>query len=159
RRQIARAEASLQVEKTKAYPSVTPSAGYTEQFQHPLGFPNALSYSLSVSLAVPVLDRNQGNIRKAESVLVQSGLNLQFQLVQLRAEVEQAAEEFRAAQVLVTSELPEQVKAARSVRDRIEAAYKAGGRTLLEVLDAQRAYRDTYRMYRTGQSSYWHALH
>jgi cobalt-zinc-cadmium efflux system outer membrane protein len=41
----------------------------------------------------------------------------------------------------------------------MEAAYKAGGRTILEVLDAQRAYRDAGRLHARIQSAYWHALH
>jgi outer membrane protein, heavy metal efflux system len=159
RRQITKADAGVRVEQTKAYPLITPSAGLTRQFQHDLGVPDAPSYSLSVVVALPLFDRNQGNIGKAESVLVQSGFNLETQLFQLRADVEQAVEEFRAARVGVTSIGPEQLKAARSVRDRTEAAYKAGGRTLLELIDAQRAYRDTYRSYILGQSTYWHSLH
>ena len=54
---------------------------------------------------------------------------------------------------------PQQLAAAKSVRDRTVAAYGLGGKTLLDVLDAQRAYRDTHRNYILGQSAYWHALH
>ena len=48
---------------------------------------------------------------------------------------------------------------AENVRDKIRAAYELGGKPLIEVLDAQRAYRDTYRLYITGRSTYWHTLH
>jgi len=41
----------------------------------------------------------------------------------------------------------------------MEAAYKAGGRTILELLDAEKAYRDAMRLHVHAQSSYWHALY
>ena len=108
---------------------------------------------------VPLFDRNQGNINKAQSLLAQTCYNLQAQMIQLRAEIEQAVAEFQAARVDVTAVGPEQLQTARSVRDRTEAAYQAGGKTLLEVIDAERAYRDTNRTYILGQSTYWHSLH
>lgn len=159
RRQIAKAEADIRVERRKAYPQVTPSLGLTQQYQHQIGFPNATTFDAYLNMSLPFFDRNQGNIRKADSVLVQTRFVLESQLNDLRSEIEQAAQEFQAAHANVTSVDAKQLKAAEGVRDRIEAAYKAGGRSLLEVLDAQRAYRDTLKLYVTGQSSYWRTLH
>jgi outer membrane protein, heavy metal efflux system len=159
-RQVARAEAAIQAERTKGFPTVTPSLGFSEQFQHSLGAPDAPSWDVSVNVSIPVFDRNQGNVAKARSVEVQTALTLRSQLNDLRAEVEQAVDAFRVAAANVKANDPEQLKTARDVRDKIEAAYKAaGGRSLLEVLDAERAYRDAYRTYILSQSSYWHSLH
>jgi cobalt-zinc-cadmium efflux system outer membrane protein len=159
KRQIARAEAAVQSERAKAYPTVTPTLALTRQYQKALGVPDAPSWDATLTLSVPLFDRNQGNIAKARSAEVQTALMLQSQLLDLRAEVEQAVDVFRAAYANVTSLDPEQLKAARNVRDKIEAGYKAGGRTLLEVLDAEKAYRDANRTYIMGQSTYWHSLH
>ncbi len=112
-----------------------------------------------MNFSVPLFDRNQGNIAKAESVQRQTSLNLRAQLVDLRSEVEQAVKAYQTAYVTVTTDDPAHLKAAENVRDKIRAAYELGGRPLIEVLDAQRAYRDTYRLYITGRSGYWHALH
>ena len=112
-----------------------------------------------MSVSVPLFDRNQGNISKAESVFTQSRFNLQAQLVQTEANIQQAVAEYQTAYTDVTSIGAEQLQAARSVRDRTEAAFRLGGKTLLEVIDAERAYRDTYRTYITSQSGYWHALY
>jgi len=112
-----------------------------------------------MNVSVPLFDRNQGNIAKAESVLAQSCFNLQAQLVQTEADIEQAVAEFQAAYIDVTTIGKEQLLAAQSVRDRTVAAFRLGGKTLLEVIDAERAYRDTYRTYIMGQSGYWHALY
>ncbi len=159
RRQIAKARSAIEVERTKARPTVSPSLGYQYQWQEDIGVPDAASYTAQMNLSVPLFDRNQGNIRKAESALAQSCFNLQAQLVQAEADIEQAVAEFQAAHTNVSSIGREQLQAARSVRDRTETAYKLGGKTLLEVIDAERAYRDTYRTYIMSQSGYWHALH
>ena len=112
-----------------------------------------------MNVSVPIFDRNQGNIAKAQSVLAQSCFNLQAQLVQAEADIEQAVGEFQDAEEQAVLIGPQQLAAARSVRDRTVTAYKLGGKTLLDVLDAERAYRDTHRTYILGQSAYWHALH
>ena len=159
RRQIEKAQADLRVERTKAYPAITPSAGYTDQYQSSQGAPDAQSLSVSIVAAVPLFDRNQGNIHKAQSVATQAALNLQAQLAQLHAEIAQAVAEFESAKDDATSTGPEQLRTARSVRDRTEAGFRAGGKTLLEVIDAENAYRDTHRLYILAQSNYWHTLH
>ncbi|MGA2032732.1 MAG: TolC family protein, partial [Thermoguttaceae bacterium] len=153
-RQIAKARSGIAVEKTKAFPSVAPSAGSQYQYQTEIGSPNAAEYTATVNVTIPLFDRNQGNINKAESVLAQTYFNLQAQMIQVRAEIEQAVAEFQAARNDVTLVGPQQLQTARSVRDRTQAAYQAGGMSLLEVLDSERAYRDTYRTYIMGQSAY-----
>src|SRR5262249_10631847 len=121
RRQIAKSEADIRVELTKACPPVTTTFGYTRQFQtKSIGFPDANSWMVQVTMELPFFNRNQGNRRKSESVLSQTQMNLQAQLVALRAEIEQALADYRVAYTNVTTDDPEQLKQARSVRDRIE---------------------------------------
>ena len=88
---------------------------------------DASSYTAQVNVSVPLFDRNQGNIAKAQSALVQSCFNLQAQLVQTEADIEQAVAEFQTAYTDVTSIGPEQLQAARSVRDRTETRLPCGG--------------------------------
>jgi cobalt-zinc-cadmium efflux system outer membrane protein len=159
RRQIAKAEAAVQSEMAKGCPSLTPTFELTEQFQHSIGQPNMPTWDVSVNLSLPLFDRNQGNIAKARSTQAQAAFVLRSQLNDLRAEIEQAVDAFRAAYANVKANDPEQLRVAREVRDKIEQAYKVGGKTLLELLDAERAYRDTRRTFTLGQSSYWHSLH
>lgn len=160
RQQLAKAEADLRLEQRKVYPEVTPHIGYTRQFQQQaIGFPDVNAWGVGVDVTMPLFDRNQGNIVKAQSVLRQTSLALQAQLVDLRAEIEQAVKEYQTVYETVTTDDPARLKAAENVRDKIRAAYELGGKPLIEVLDAQRAYRETYRLYITGRSQYWHALH
>jgi cobalt-zinc-cadmium efflux system outer membrane protein len=160
RLQIDKAAKDMDSEKTKAYPQVTPQVGYTHQFQQKaIGFPDANSWMMSVNLTLPFFDRNQGNVAKARSVLTQHALNLDAGLVGLRAEIVQVVEEFVTAHKNAGAVAEEQVRLARDVRDSIEKAYQNGGRTLLEVLDAERNYRETYRTYITNRANYWRAVY
>ena len=158
-RQIAKAEADIRVEMSKAYPTVTPAVALTRQYQKTLGIPDASTYDVYLSMSVPLFDRNQGNIKKAHAVLAQNHYLLRGQLNDLRSEIAQAVQDFKVAHTNVTTDDPKALESARKVRDGIENAYKLGGRPLLEVLDAERAYRDTYKLYISSQSAYWHSLH
>ncbi|MCS6924686.1 MAG: TolC family protein [Candidatus Binatia bacterium] len=160
RLQLAKAETDLRVEQKRAYPQVIQTVGYTRQFQEKaIGFPDVNAWGVGIDVSLPLFDRNQGNRAKAQSVQRQTHLNLRAKLVDLRAEVEQAVKEYQAAYVTVTTDDPARLTVAENVRDKIRAAYALGGKSLLEVLDAQRAYRDTYQLYLTSRAHYWRALH
>jgi cobalt-zinc-cadmium efflux system outer membrane protein len=159
--QVEKAGRDVRTEMTKAYPQVTPQAGYTHQFQQKaIGFPDADSWMMSVSLTLPLFDRNQGNIAKARSVFVQNSLNREAGLVDLRSEIVQVVQDFRTAYRNAGAVAERQVRLAREVRDSYEKAYsEIKGHSLLEYLDAERNYRDTYRTYVNNRANYWRALY
>ncbi|MCI0462810.1 MAG: TolC family protein [Gemmataceae bacterium] len=160
RLKVARADAEILSQKARGFPEVTPWVGYTRQFQRKaIGFPDADSYDLGVDMKLPLFDRNQGGIARAQSLRAQAGRNYEAQLVQLRAEVEQAVEELRAAHEALTREPPDLVQNARTAVEHALAAYKAGERPLDEVLDAVRNHRDAARQPVLDRAAYWRALH
>jgi cobalt-zinc-cadmium efflux system outer membrane protein len=160
RLQIEKAGRGVHAEKTKAYPLVSPQVGYTHQFQQKaIGFPDADSWLMSVNVTLPVFDRNQGNVAKARSIMTQNALNLEAGRVDLRAEIVQVVQEFLTAYKNAGIVAEKQVKLAREVRDSIEKSYLIGGNTLLEVLDAERQYRDTYRTYISNRANYWRSVY
>lgn len=156
----AQARANVVSETRKAYPEVAPMFGYTRQYQQKaIGFPDANSWTAAVSVSLPFFDRNQGNRAKAASVIAQREYEYQAALADLRAEIESASQEFRAARANAAGMAAEQLKVAREVLDSIAAAYQVGGRPLLELFDAQRNYRDTYRAYITSRANYWRSVY
>jgi cobalt-zinc-cadmium efflux system outer membrane protein len=159
RLQIARWEAETRSQKRQAFPTVTVQAGYIYQVQEPQGLKNFNEWEASTAVSLPLFDRNQGNIAKAGSQERQARHALEAARIALRAELAQALAALSAARAGVVADDPAQLEAARSVRDRMEAAYKLGGRTILEVLDAERAYRDAMRLHIGVESGYWHALY
>jgi cobalt-zinc-cadmium efflux system outer membrane protein len=159
RTQVSKAEADVVVERRKAFPQVTPQLGYTRQDQAQLGFPDADAWYAQLTATVPLFDRNQGNRAKAQSVATENCYNLQSALVDLRAEIVAAVQNLGTAYQKATSVGGEQVKLAAEVRDSIVKAYDAGGRPLIDVLDAERSYRETYRLYISSRADYWRAVY
>ncbi|MCX7664971.1 MAG: TolC family protein [Gemmataceae bacterium] len=148
RRKVAQANAAIISERKQGLPEITPQVGYTRQFQErAIGFPDANSYGFGIEMTLPFSDRNQGNIYRATSIAVQQRFELQAALVELRSEVVQAYQELRTVQANAKAVAEEQLKLASEVRDSLNKAYEAGGRPLIDVLDAQRNYRETYRLY------------
>jgi cobalt-zinc-cadmium efflux system outer membrane protein len=110
-------------------------------------------------MTLPIFDRNQGNRAKAASLFVQSQRDYDAALVSLRAEVESAAQDLRTAAANAEAIAADQLKIAREVLDSITTVYQAGGRPLVDLLDAQRNFRETYRAYITARAAYWRALY
>jgi cobalt-zinc-cadmium efflux system outer membrane protein len=155
---IEKAQADTIVEHRKAFPEVTGKLGYARQFQtRAIGAPDANSYFTGVDVTLPIFDRNQGNRLKASSNLAQSQYDYQAGLVDLRSEIEQVLFELKTSQATAEAAGGEQLKLASEVLEAITKAYAAGGRPLLDVLDAQRNFRDTYRLYITSRANYWRA--
>ena len=151
-------DAVIESERRKAYPTVVPGFGYTRQYQNKaIGFPDADSWLANLTMSVPIYDRNQGNQAKAASVSAQAGYQLQAQRVALRGEVVKAIQDLTTSAANARAVAQEQLEIARKVRDSINEAYNAGGRPLLDALDAQRNYRETYRLFITSRASYLRA--
>ena len=159
-KEVAQAKAEVDKAHTEAYPQVRPMLGYTRQFQEAdLNMPNANSWNVAVTMSLPIFDRNQGNIARAESVMTQSGFNLMAQQVDLRSEIEQAVNAFQTAHDALLYDDPGQIEAAKQVRDKIRIAFELGGKPLIDVLDSQRSFRDTFRLHVVARSAYWHAFY
>lgn len=152
---IAQADAGIDLERRRAYPTVLPSLGYTKQYQtKAIGFPDADSYLANLTISVPIFDRNQGNRAKADSLAAQAELHLQARRVALRGEVVQATKELNTSAANAKAVAQGQLRIAQQVRDSINSAFQAGGSPLIDVLDAQRNYRETYKQFITSRANY-----
>jgi cobalt-zinc-cadmium efflux system outer membrane protein len=159
--QVAKADAAIVVEDRKRFPEVAPSLGYTRQFQGPaLGQIDANTWNMSLTSTLPFCDRNQGNRMKARAVAVQNRFLLTSAQVDLRAEVTQLYQELDTAEKNAHAIAQDQKKSAKDVLDAITKSYEAvGGRPYVDVLDAQRNYRETYRAYINSRANYWRAAY
>lgn len=79
-------------------------------------------------------------------------------MVDLRAEVVEAEQDLRTALANARAVADEQLDLAIDVRDSLNIAYEAGGRPLIDVLDAQRNFRETYRIYIESRANYGRAV-
>lgn len=159
-RRIENAVAQITVADRDALPPLAVQAGWTYQDQSKaIGFPGAPSWNLGVTGPLPLFDRNQGNRAKTREALVQAQIDLERTRIKARSDVEQAFSFYESAYKIVTRDSPQQLDAARSVRNRIEEAYRLGDRQLFELLDAGRTFRETYRAQINAEVNYWRALH
>ena len=157
---MTKAGADIVVEQRAARPSIAPSLGYAHQYQEKaIGFPDANSWSAALTMSVPIYNRNQGNIEKATAEERRTQFQRSAALLNLEAEIRQAVAELEAADENAKSVATEQLQLAESVRDSITTAYENGGRPLIDVLDAQRNYRETYSLYISTRAAYSRALY
>jgi outer membrane protein, heavy metal efflux system len=160
RSQVDKANADIVVADRQRWPQITPGVGYSRQFQGTaLGAPDADSMTATVTMTLPIFDRNQGNRWKTRSIAVQNGFLLDSALVDLRAEITQAHSDFLTAYRNTQAIGAEQKKTAQAVLDSILTGEKLGGLKVIEVLDAERAYRETHRAYINSRANYWRAVY
>jgi cobalt-zinc-cadmium efflux system outer membrane protein len=87
--QCDQAAAAVRSEQTRGWPALTVAPGFTYQRQQSvIGFPAARSWDVYVNAGLPLFDRNQGGVAKAESVRRQRLWSLAADRLDLRAEVE-----------------------------------------------------------------------
>lgn len=158
--QIVRANADIDYQIRAGKPTVLPSLGYTRQFQEKaIGFPDANSWGVGLSVSVPVYDRNQGNIAKAEARRRATQFQLEAAELQFEAELRTALAELETALANKQSLESEQLELASEVLRSIETAYQTGGRPLLDVLDAQKNFREINSRAISAKAAYWRAVY
>lgn len=152
--------AQILVQRRAAFPNVAVTAGWTLQYQtKDLQQPNANSWDAAVQTSIPIFDRNQGNRAKAASYTTQAQHNIRAAELALLAEIEGVLKELTNAYANAQLLTSEQLKLASEVRDSFIQAYQVGGRPILDVIDSQRSYRETYRSYIVTRATYWRAVY
>jgi cobalt-zinc-cadmium efflux system outer membrane protein len=157
---IDQANAIIELERRKAKPQVSIQPGWSYQDQaHQSPFRNGSMFDIGVSTTLPITDRNQGNIRKAQAQAAERQLTYQGDRADALADVEASLLTYDdAVEHLTLFNTPETLKAANDLKKNMEAAYRAGDRKLIELLDAQKAYRDRLGHVIEFESTYWRAL-
>ncbi len=147
-----KARADINLARANAAWDITPLLEYQR-----LGQTNTAGFGVSVPIRI--FDRNQGEIART---MVEADRVEEIRraiLVQIRADVGTAlaAVEVQRQKVLALRDtfLPK----ARQARETVEFAYRRGGLTLLDFLDAQRAYRDTALEHVRAMGSYLAAVY
>ena len=158
RMQVSKSKADVLLEKHNAYPDIRAYTGYTRQSETPEN-PKYDGWGIGVTVTVPLFDHNQGNRLKARSALAQSTYQYQAGIVDLRSEIIEADRAFRTAYQQVHTIDAEEVRLATEVRDLMVTAFRAGGVTLTDVLDAERSYRATVHNFITSRADYWRAMY
>ncbi len=112
------------------------------------GGQNASSWGISAMASIPIFNRNQGNIRRAEVNVGQTKLEWQHLTRQIESEVRQSARECQVA-VEKVKRLDESIlPRAKNIRDKTLAQLQGGQVDSLVYLQSQREYVEIVRQYR-----------
>ena len=109
---------------------------------------SAYSYALGVTVALPVFNRNQGNIARTKLNADQSKLELANQEHQVVFDVEEAIREFDTSLTSMSELNTQIVPAARKVRDSAFRRWQGGETSALEYIEAQKDYNEQVRQLR-----------
>jgi outer membrane protein, heavy metal efflux system len=145
------AEATLGSARREALPDITLSANYTHSaFTVSGDNPNTLGFGLSLPL--PIFDRNQANIGRAELDIRRAANDMARLEIVVKSEVADAARRFdRAKSLLDVFEKGGMLDRADNALRVAEKSYKAGAISLIELLEAQRTYLETRAEYLRAQ--------
>jgi cobalt-zinc-cadmium efflux system outer membrane protein len=156
RRAVQRSAAELQLELARAKPDLTLGSEYRRQ-QGLAGTGNMLGFFVQIPL--PVFDRNQGEIARAREELRQAELRVRALEASIRAEVESAYRQWQSSRESLEQIETAMLAQAREVRDITEYAYRRSEASLLEFLDAQRAFNETMQAYYEARAEYAGSLY
>jgi cobalt-zinc-cadmium efflux system outer membrane protein len=146
---VRRAQEDVRLQRAERFPDLfllyTP---YGFRNNAPLDTKSATSWSIGAMVSIPILNRNQGNIRRAEYNVVQTQIELTGLERQVLSEVERANLEYvstrAAAERLERAILPR----AKRLRDLRYSLYAQGQEGIVTYLNAQRDYNEVVRQYR-----------
>jgi len=152
------ARAGAEVRSQEAQAKVDPAIGTEYRRQQGVnGTGNSMGFFLAVPL--PVFNRNQGEIERARQEQRQLDLRARHLEIVIAGEIDVAHEQVQAAETLLRNFEGEMLDQAQEVRRVTEFSYRRGHVTLLELLDAQRAYNETFQGYIEARAEYARSLY
>lgn len=146
---VNRAQSDVDLARKERFPDVfVLYAPWGLQDNSPTGQQNSTSWGISAMASIPLFNRNQGNIRRAEVNVAQTRNEWLALTKRVELEVRQAAKDYDVAQNLVTRMEQQVLPQARQVRDGTLELLKGGESDAVAYLGAQRDYVDVIRQYR-----------
>lgn len=155
RREQARSQAELRLQIAQGKVDYVVGSEYRRQ-QGIAGTGNSLGLFFQMNL--PVFNRNQGEIERVRVEQRQIEARLRELQASILVEVENGYEQYTTALALLRDIERDMLGQARDVRSITEYAYTRGEATLVEFLDAQRAFNDTMQAYNESRAEYARSL-
>lgn len=136
---LAVADAALSLEKANGVPNVTVGAEYASfgPTYEPLA-------GVNVSMPIPLYDRNEGDIEKARINTLQAANLYEKTLRMAKADVIQSYEAVQSRQNVYKA-MREGFSTAKELKEKQEKIFALKGMSVLELLDAQKSYREYQR--------------
>lgn len=117
--------------------------------------------SLGVYFSMPlrIFNKNQGEIARAQREINVAAARADALEMSIQTEVENAHRQYLVSKQLLTSVETEMLSKAKSVRDTTEYSYRRGEASLVEFLDAQRAFNDANQTFNEARINYARSLY
>jgi cobalt-zinc-cadmium efflux system outer membrane protein len=131
-----KAKADINLAKANAWWDITPQIEYQR-----IGPDNTIGFGFG--LPIKLFDRNQGEIARTRADALRVDAVRDAVTVQALSEVDTALAAVQSQQGKVRALRDTYLPKATQARDTVEFAYRRGGVSLLDYLDAQRTYRET----------------
>jgi outer membrane protein, heavy metal efflux system len=155
RKDQARSQAEVRSQLAQGKVDLTVGTEYHRAFY--AGHENALGVFLQTPL--PVFNKNQGEIERARQEQQQIQARIKAAEAGVQDEVRNAWVQYNTARELLTSIERDLLDQARDVRDTMEYSYRRGEASLVEFLDAQRAFNDARQSYNDARADFARSLY
>jgi len=147
-----RARADYRLARANAWWDVTPQIEYQR-----IGSDDTIGFGFSFPLRI--FDRNQGEIARTQAEITRVDSVREATALQLLASLETDRQAALTQRERVLSLRDVYLPKATRARDTVEYAYRRGGQSLLDFLDAQRSYRETALAHLQALGAYLAALY
>jgi outer membrane protein, heavy metal efflux system len=155
RKDQARSQAEIRSQLAQGKVDFTVGTEFHRQFYN--GNANALGFFFSAPL--PVWNRNQGEIERARQEQEQIQARIRAAEADVRNEVRNAWVQYATSRGLLESIEHDLLDQAREVRTTMEYSYRRGEASLVEFLDAQRAFNDARQSTNDARADYARSLY
>ena len=117
------------------------------------------SLGLYFSMPLRVFTKNQGEIARAQREITLARARAEALETSIETEVEKAYRQYTVSKQLLAGIEGDMLGKARSVRDTTEYSYRRGEASLIEFLDAQRAFNDAMQTFNEARANYARSLY
>jgi outer membrane protein, heavy metal efflux system len=155
RRDQARSQADIRLQLAQGKIDFTVGTEYHKQFD----LVHASAFGFFFSVPIPVFNRNQGEIERARQEDRQIEARIRAAEASVDNEVETAYQQFSSSRDLLADIEKNMLNEARDVRQITEYSYRRGEASLLELLDAQRAFNDAMQTYNDARADFARSLY
>lgn len=152
---VRRAQADHRLARAERFPDVfVLYSPYEFTNNAPTGGQSTQAWSVGAMASIPLYNRNQGNIRRAEVNVAQSENELAAIESLIVRDVDQAFAEYQAARRAVERLQTTTLPRAKRMRDGAQRLVMQGEMGVIEYLNAQRDYNEIIRQYRDSVVRY-----
>ena len=131
----------------------------TPQLEYKRTDSNENTFGFGLSLPLRIFDRNQGEIARTQAEVERVTAQRDATVAQIVSEIETVLAAVTTLRQRVESLRNVYLPKAEQARNTVEFAYRRGGVSLLDFLDAQRTYRETSLEHLRALGNYWSALY